>query len=102
VDWLHPLFSPEDLSPLSSVEINRIAKALTLKISKHHVSLTDITSECDDLLGLSPGISLSVVRYLIANRQWLVDMNKLIQPNQPLTLLAEPLIESYQTVGGAG
>lgn len=102
VGWLHPLFSPEDLSPLSSVEINRIAKALTLKISKHHVSLSNITSECDDLLGLSPGISLSVVRYLIANRQWLVDMNKLIQPNQPLTLLAEPLIESYQTVGGAG
>lgn len=100
VAWLHPLFTIEDLSPLSISEINRIATALALRIPKHYAALAEITSECDDQLGLFAGTSLSVVRYLIANRRWLVDLNKPIEPNQPLALLSEPFIRPNHAVGG--
>ncbi|HEY9694168.1 MAG TPA: TnsA endonuclease N-terminal domain-containing protein [Oculatellaceae cyanobacterium] len=100
VAWLHPRFSVEDLSPLSKNDIERIARALNLSIFKYHAPLSDITSECDIQLGLNPGTSLSVVRHLIANRQWLVDLNQPIQPSEILHLLAKPAIESYYEAGG--
>ena len=102
VEWVHPFFETEDLSSFLQYEINRITTALTLKIAKDNAPLADIAAECDNLLGLEPGTSLSVSRHLLANRRWLVDMNRLIQPSKPLVLLNAPLVESYQAAGGAG
>jgi hypothetical protein len=102
VDWLHPFFRLEDLSPLSETEIRRIATALTLRMAQGNAVLTDLTAECDDKLGLQPGTALSVSRHLIANRRWLVDMNQPIQPSKSLVLLTTPSVESYQAAGGAG
>ncbi len=102
VDWLHAFFCLEDLFPLSETEIRRIATTLTLRMAQGNAVLTDLTAECDDKLGLQPGTALSVSRHLVANRQWLVDMNKLIQPSRPLVLLTTPSVEPYQAAGGAG
>ncbi|MBD0345736.1 MAG: TnsA endonuclease N-terminal domain-containing protein [Coleofasciculus sp. Co-bin14] len=102
VDWLHAFFRIEDLSPLSETEIRRIATALTLRMAQGNAVLTDLTAECDDKLGLQPGTALSVSRHLIANRRWLVDMNKPIQPNKSLVLLTTPSVEPYRAAGGAG
>lgn len=102
VEWLHPFFEIEYLSFLSQYEIARITTALTLKIAKDNAPLADIAAEFDNLLGLEPGSSLSVSRHLLANRRWLVDMNRLIQPSKPLVLINAPSTESYQAAGGAG
>jgi hypothetical protein len=102
VDWLHAFFRIEDLSALSETEIRRIATALTLRMVQGNVVLTDLTAECDDKLGLEPGTALSVSRHLIANRRWLVDMNKPIQPSKSLVLLTTPSVEPYRAAGGAG
>jgi hypothetical protein len=102
VDWLHAFFRLEDLSPLSETEIRRIATALTLRMAQGNAVLTNLTAECDDKLGLEPGTALSVSRHLIANRRWLVDMNKPIQPSKSLVLLTTPSVESYRAAGGAG
>ncbi len=102
VDWLHAFFRIEDLSHLAETEIRRIATALTLRMAQGNVVLTDLTAECDDQLGLQPGTALSVSRHLIANRRWLVDMNKPIQPSKSLVLLTTPSVESYRAAGGAG
>ena len=102
VDWLHAFFRIEDLSALSETEIRRIATALTLRIAQGNAVLTDLTAECDDKLGLQPGTALSVSRHLIANRRWLVDMNKPIQPSKSLVLLTTPSVEPYRAAGGAG
>ena len=102
VDWLHAFFRIEDLSPLSESEISRIATALTLRMAQGNAVLTNLTAECDDKLGLQPGTALSVSRHLIANRRWLVDMNKPIQPSKSLVLLTTPSVESYRAAGGAG
>ena len=102
VEWVHPFFETEDLSSFLQYEINRITTALTLKIAKDNAPLADIAAECDNLLGLEPGTSLSVSRHLLANRRWLVDMNRLIEPSKPLVLLNTRLVEPYQAIGGAG
>jgi hypothetical protein len=101
VEWLHPFQLTEDLSPLKKAEINRIATALNPRMIQDSKSLADIAAECDERLGLHPGTSLSVSRHLIANRQWLVDMNRPIQPSQQLVLLASPCTESCQVARGA-
>ena len=102
VEWLHPFFQVENLSSLANRELARITTVLTLEISKDDTPLADIAADCDDRLGLEPGTSLSVSRYLIANRQWSVDMNRLIEPSKPLVLLNTRLVEPYQAIGGAG
>ncbi|WP_414569513.1 TnsA endonuclease C-terminal domain-containing protein [Nostoc sp. CCY 9925] len=99
VHWLHPFLNLEDLSPLSESNIRRIATALTLGVVEGKKSLASIAADCDDKLGLEPGIGLSVTRYLIANRQWVVDMNQPIKPSQPLVLLANPLVQSQELWG---
>ena len=99
IAWLHPYFSTEDLS-LSHQQIHQIATALTLRVATNNLPLADIASDCDDVLGLPPGFSLSVARHLIANRQWLVDMNKPIQPSEPLILLAIPSVELKKIAEG--
>ncbi|XWK89104.1 MAG: TnsA endonuclease C-terminal domain-containing protein [Phormidium sp.] len=100
IGWLHPYFSTEDLS-LSDQQIRRIATALTLRVATtNNQPLAEIAADCDDALGLPPGIGLSVARHLIANRQWLVDMNQPIQPSQPLILLAIPSLELQKTAEG--
>lgn len=50
-------------------------------------SLSDAALAADDRLGLAAGTSLSVARHLIATREWHVDMERLIQPAQPLKIL---------------
>ncbi|MDZ7952507.1 TnsA endonuclease N-terminal domain-containing protein [Nostoc sp. DedQUE09] len=102
VEWLHPYLVVENLSPLSASEIRRIETALTLRIVKHNQSLARIAADCDDKLGLSPGICLTVARHLLANRKWLIDMNKPIQPSEPLVLLANLLEQSHQGLEGVG
>ncbi len=102
VEWLHPFFQVENLSSLAKRELARITTVLTVEIAKDNTSLADIAADCDDRLGLEPGISLSVSRYLIASRQWSVDMNRLIEPSKPLVLLNTRLVELYQAIGGAG
>lgn len=83
VEWLHPFKNLEDLE-LRKDSVDRISKFLIQEIAKSQTPLVKITNFCDDELGLLPGTSLSVVRYLIANRAWLVDMNQPIQPDKPL------------------
>ncbi len=101
IEWLHPFQQTEDFLPLSELDISRIAKALTLMISKDNQPLFKIAADCDDALGLPPGTGLSVARYLIANRQWLVEMNRPIQPSEPLALLAVGNEKLQQVAGGA-
>jgi hypothetical protein len=93
-------FSAADLAPLTQNDINRIATVLTPLALQASASLASIAATCDDQLGLHPGMSLSVVRHLLANRKWRVDMDKPIRPSEKLILLAIDSVESFQEIGG--
>ena len=92
IKWLHPYL---DLNDLPQSDITRITMVMTPLVLQAKDSLADIAAICDDQLGLRPGLSLLVVRHLLANRVWQVNMVQPIQPSERLGLLSslEPLEE---------
>lgn len=102
LEWVHCRYFLEDLAPLELHDIKRIEKVLIPQILESKYTLANLTNACDDQLSLARGTSLSVVRYLIANRHWLVDMNQPIQPRHRLILLGTTSTEIYPDVGGVG
>jgi hypothetical protein len=56
------------------------------------LALTVSTNTCDERLGLEPGTSLAIVRHLLANRHWQINMQNPINFREPLILLREPTV----------
>lgn len=85
VELVHEPRRYSSYMPLTPEELDDVATLLTEDVTHHTaVPLRRITSHCDRTLGLEPGASLTVAYYLIATRQWLVDMYTPIHPVQPL------------------
>lgn len=76
---------------LHQQELDDIAHVLTRLVTETQQPLRHATSACDHKLGFEPGTSLQVAYYLLATRQWLVDMFTTIDPAKPLTLLGVAL-----------
>ena len=53
-------------------------------LKKNTLPLRNITKACDEKFALPSGNSLSLVRHLLATRQWQVNLLKPIQPEKPL------------------
>lgn len=94
VEWVHCHREVDRLFPLTTEDVAYVEAILTPRVIQGGFRLRDLTNECDAQLGLDPGSSLSVVRYLIANRRWEVDMSKRIMPPQPLVLTAKPTLHT--------
>jgi hypothetical protein len=90
VEWLHGHRDVKCLAPLTAEDAIRVEALLTPRVAQGGFRLRDLTNECDTRLGLDPGASLSIVRHLLANRRWEVDMRTRIMPPLPLVLTAEP------------
>jgi hypothetical protein len=97
IKWLHPYL---DLNDLPQSDITRITMVMTPLVLQAKDSLADIAAICDDQLGLTPGLSLLVVRHLLANRAWQVNMVKPILPSERLVLLSS--LEPLEEIGGVG
>lgn len=101
VAWIHP-FRYQDALPLCEKEIERVSYVLTSRVIQDDTPLTGIASDCDNNLGLIPGVSLSLARHLLASRQWIVNMNQPIQPREKLVIeKVSPLVSKLQ-MGEAG
>jgi hypothetical protein len=87
VSWVHPYRETTALSPATVATIRRVEAVLTPRVKQRQAPLRDLTDACDDQLGLSPGMSLSIARHLIANRRWQVNMRQAINTARPLQLL---------------
>lgn len=97
IDWLHDRFALDNLS-LSQREILQAKQVLIKWITQRDAPLTEITTDCDNKLGLEPGDSLSVVRHLLATRELLVDMNQPINPRKKLVLLPTQSVDKDQHI----
>ncbi len=102
VKWLHPYLRTIELAPLTQMDIDRIATALSPLILQANTPLANVTTICDDKLGLAPGTSLSVVRHLLASRRWCVDMSQPIRPNEKLILSTASVISTSHEIGEVG
>lgn len=96
VDFLHDRRYPP--SRISAMDICPIAERLTSMVVEMDLPLCELTTMCDKKLGLRGGTSLGVVYYLLATRQWHIDMNVPLDPDQRLVVLRTDL-ESVQTEG---
>lgn len=92
VEWVHGHRDVRSLYPLTAEDVFHIEAILTPRVVEGRFRLRDLTNECDAMLGLEPGSALSVVRHIIANRRWEVNMSKRIMPPLPLVLTAEPAV----------
>ncbi|HEX8459364.1 MAG TPA: TnsA endonuclease C-terminal domain-containing protein [Pyrinomonadaceae bacterium] len=87
IKWVHGYRNLSDFCRLPPELVRDAVRVLTDRVRTENRPLRDITSGTDDRLGLDPGTSLALVRHLIANRQWAVDMCHPINPGQRLVLV---------------
>jgi TnsA endonuclease C terminal len=76
------------------------AEALTARRLEHpEESLATSGIQCDRQFSLPPGTGLAIAYYLIATRQWAIDMYTPIRPGRPLALRAVALESSAEERG---
>ena len=85
VDFLHEAWHLP--SYMSVKDIWPVAECLTHLIVQQDQALNELTTRSDEHLGLKAGTCLKVAYYLLATRQWCVDMNVPLDPDQPLAVL---------------
>lgn len=84
------IYKAKELTDYPHITPNRLKQAemvLFKRISRENEPLSHVTSEMDDRLGLEPGTSLTIVRHLIANRIWNIDIMRQIHTERPLYIL---------------
>ena len=87
VEWVHPYKYRENFNGTEELEFSFIASTVLQTLRTERAPLRSLTMRLDNRMGLEVGSSLSITRYLIANRFLLVDMMKPINPSEPLILL---------------
>jgi hypothetical protein len=85
IEWVFFSRDPKNSQDLADETILQIEGALLERFgSEPRQTLAKAALSIDHALGLKPGTSLWVVKYLIAGRHWEIDMNVRIQTDQPL------------------
>lgn len=91
VELLYEAHSLPSSTSITSEELNDIAHTLTRSVTETPQVLRNATSACDKKLGFEPGTSLQAAYFLLATRQWQVDMFTPIDPTKPLILVETAL-----------
>ncbi|WP_028543340.1 heteromeric transposase endonuclease subunit TnsA [Paenibacillus taiwanensis] len=97
VEWLHAARQIEG-SQVTPKLIEQLEPVLFNAIECQDKPLAKTTLELDCKEGLTPGTSMFIVRHLIANRLWIIDMNKMIIP----TLKPLKVFHNHYQIGGIG
>lgn len=85
--WLYRYRDPRSLpATITSTIIPKLIKFMLPIVKKKSVALRDVTNACDSNFGLPRGNSLSLVRHLLATREWQTNLLAHIQPGKPLNL----------------
>lgn len=92
VKWLHSFALDIQILPnIHSLVVRKAVVFMHEIICTKSIPLRDITNLCDTTFSFQMGTSLFIVRWLLASRVWRVDMNNLIQPEKPLSLIHKRL-----------
>lgn len=87
IKWLYKYRLSESLPDSITPDLVTSMSDFMLSIIKvKSIALRTIAKKCDEVFSLSPGTSLSTIRYLLATRQWQTNMLELIQPGKPINL----------------
>ncbi len=75
------------LKPLAIQAINEVIQTLTELVIKGEMSLRDLTKLIDEQFRFVNGMTMNIVRHLIARRWWKIDMSVRFEMRKPLVLL---------------
>ncbi len=89
IQKLHKHLTIEDRVALPKATIREAAAVLTSEVMQSTYPLNYVALEIDERLHLQPGTCLTIAYYLMATRQWKIDMFESIQPGNRLILLNE-------------
>src|ERR1017187_2592138 len=84
--WLRVMLRPGALFGIATSDVILVEKTMRPAVLREDSSLMELAHWCDSHLGLDPGDSQLVVRYLLAARIWRTNLRKLINPLHPLIL----------------
>jgi hypothetical protein len=87
VKLMHPCSRLLDLYPLTLRQVREMALVMTDMVLQGKLPLNLVARRCDEKLGLVTGRSLAVVRYLLANQNWEIDLTRRIKMREPLSLV---------------
>lgn len=90
IEWVHSYRLLEEFCALSQSAAMAVTKTLNAAIARDSRPLRILTSKTDQRMRLEPGTSLSLVRYLIATRQWVINMDLPIRLGERLTFVLNP------------
>ncbi|RKL65857.1 heteromeric transposase endonuclease subunit TnsA [Salipaludibacillus neizhouensis] len=79
MDWLYDSKRLDKDSILDNNLIYKISETLLKEIVNRRDGLSTICLDSDEMLGFTQGTCLFVVKYMIANKKWYVNMNKKIE-----------------------
>lgn len=89
IKWLYKYHIINSLpDSITSNMISELSDFILPQIKDKQQPLRSITKRCDKNFSLTPGHSLSLVRHLIANKYWLVNMFIPIQPEKVLMFIS--------------
>ncbi|MDQ3816226.1 MAG: TnsA endonuclease N-terminal domain-containing protein [Acidobacteriota bacterium] len=80
IEWVHPYRDLSSLRPLTKKMVREVELILAPQVLGVRFRLSELTSACDNHLGLDIGTSLMVVRHLLATKRWQVNMYEPIRP----------------------
>lgn len=85
IEWVHSFLNLDWLlSAISLPLFEDVTSFLFGLLFGTSMSLRNATNAADRKFNFAPGVSLLIVRHLIATRKWRVDMTLPIQPEKPL------------------
>lgn len=78
IEWLYDAKELTFAPGISKKDLYNIEPALFESITKEELSFANACERTDKYFGLDPGVCIWIVRHLIANRLWIVDMTQII------------------------
>lgn len=86
IKLVYGYFPLKALRPLTIQVIHEVIQVLTDIVLKGETALRDITKLVDEQFGFVKGMTMNIVRHLIARRWWKIDMNLPIGMRKPMIL----------------
>lgn len=86
IEWIHSYRVLEEFCLLPHSSAMKVIETLANAVARARRPLRALASETDKRMRLDPGTSLSLIRYLIATRQWLINMEMPIRLGERLTI----------------
>jgi hypothetical protein len=85
-DWIYNCKNLDHRPNIDLYLIKSVAPVLYKAVKTEELGLSTLALKYDDIFGLEKGSCLFIVKYLLANKIWKTDMNKIINPSMPLQI----------------